>query len=211
MTQYTDRKPLAVVKVVSSLKNIILCLFSTLLLLSSGFAQALTFDISWQGAAGYSMNGYFSYDDSLINTGSIGAVDLDTFYINVMHSSTTIGTWDFMEDGLSGTTFNFNFNTDTDTEQFILGGELFSSSGQYWNMAGTTCNGAGFRSGELYQLVCAGDTWLPGSLISVEEYTLIATRQANVPVPSALILMISGWLGIFFFANQGKVKISHVK
>ncbi|WP_051303421.1 hypothetical protein [Psychromonas aquimarina] len=155
-------------------KKIVLCLYASILMFSSNMVQAVEFDISWKGASGYSMKGYFSYDDSLIGTGAIGAAHLDTFYIDVLHNGLSIGTWDFVLDGLNRTAFVFNF--DTNTEKFNLGGKVFSSKGQYWNMAGTKCNGAGFQSSPSFQLVCANGAWITDSLTRVSESALVATR-----------------------------------
>ena len=183
----------------NNVNKIIVAICGLVFALSGSVSQALVFDLSWEGAAGYSMSGQFSYDDSLINTGSIGARDLDTFSIEVFQNGESISTWDLILDGISNTAFNFNFNTDA--EMFNLGGSIFSSHGQYWNMASTTCNGAGFRSSETIQIVCADGVWRPESLTAVNSNSLQAVRHelTTVPVPPSIVLFLSGCLSLYGF------------
>lgn len=56
-----------------NLKNIMLGFVATLLIVAAnaGSAHAIEFNFDWTGSDGYSMDGMFSYDDSLIGTGAI--------------------------------------------------------------------------------------------------------------------------------------------
>ena len=74
-----------------------------------GISNAVSFDISWAGANGYTMSGSFSYMDSLIGMGVIDESSIDTLMIEAFDGGGSIGSWN-LTDG-SSTTFNFNFDT----------------------------------------------------------------------------------------------------
>ena len=163
-----------------------------------GISSAVTFDISWTGANGYSMTGMFSYDDGLIGTGVIDETSIDTLMIEGVNSSGSIGTWN-LTDGTTITDFNFNF--DTTTETFIIGGSSGSTSGQAWNWKGTF--GLGFVSGAPNELFSLDGVDVLDSLIDtrITESTLTATRTV-VPVPAAAYLFGGGILWLFGVARR---------
>lgn len=156
----------------------------SLCLMAPELAHAIVFNIAWTGSNGYSMTGMFSYDDSLIGTGAINETQLDTLMIEGFLGMASIGTWDLADgQGTGAGTFNFNF--DTTTEQFLLGGNSSSGSGQLWNFFGNP--GLGFGSGNRGQLLSNNGPALNGSFLLIEDLsqeeinaTLTATR---IPEP----------------------------
>ncbi|MEM7221958.1 MAG: PEP-CTERM sorting domain-containing protein [Pseudomonadota bacterium] len=160
-----------------------------------GPANAVAFNIDWTGSGGYTLEGMFSYDDSLIGTGPIDESSLDTFMIEGFFNGGSVGTWDFFADGISaGAGFNFNF--DTTSEMFLVGGVTGSASGQAWNIepvVGVCTADFGFGSGSTGQGLCVGGG-LAG-LISPSQSTLTASRK-QVPEPGTLALFLIGILGL---------------
>jgi hypothetical protein len=172
-------------------------LTATTAVLAPAPARAITFDIDWTGALGWTLEGAFSYSDALIGTGPITEADLTSFQIEVFLSGVSQGTWDLFVDGETPG-FPVNINFDTTTEAFIVGGDTGDPQGQQWNSNGTgTCPnpGIGFASGTLSQGVCANGGVFSGGVV-LDESTLTATeRTTGVPLPASLLLVIGG-LGV---------------
>jgi len=161
-----------------------------------GAASAISFDISWTGANGYSMTGMFSYDDSLIGTGAIDETDIDSLMIEGFLSGSSIGSWSLP--AVTPTGFNFNF--DTNTQTFIIGGTSTGTSGQRWNVE-TGASGLGFNSGNPNQALALDGVYFTDSIIKTAVSTLTATPSA-VPVPAALYLFGSGLIGLAAVARR---------
>lgn len=163
-----------------------------------GVSSAVSFDISWIGANGYTMSGSFSYDDGM-HSGIINGTQIDTLMIEGFHNSTSISSWNLAD----GSTTTFNFNFDTDSETFLIGGSSLSPTGQAWNWKGAT--GLGFVSGspnELFSLDwSSSDDEILDSLILTDYSTLTATRTV-VPVPAAAYLFGAGLLWLFGIARR---------
>jgi hypothetical protein len=79
--------------------------------------------------------------------------------------------------------------------------ETYMTVFTHWNMASTTCNGAGFRSSETIQMVCADGVWRLESLTTVNSDSLQAIRHelTAVSVPPAIVLFLSGFLSLHGF------------
>ena len=170
-----------------------------LMLLSSsvpGIANAISFDISWAGANGYTMSGTFSYADSLISTGVIDENAIATLMIEGFQNGSSIGTWNLTDS--SSTVFNFNF--DTDSQSFIVGGKNATTTGQAWNYQGAS--GLGFASGDINQLFSLNGDLVNDSIIPTGT-ALIATPSI-VPVPAAMWLFGTGLLGLIGIARHKK-------
>ena len=183
------------------LKNIMLGFVATILIVAAnaGSAHAIAFNFDWTGSDGYSMDGMFSYDDSLIGTGATDETDLTTFMIELYLNGESLGTWDFFADGLIPDSLPMNFNFDASSESFLVGGPAAGTSGQTWNTSGNCSPGFGFQSGSGSQLLCIdGFPGGPfGGPIEISQSTLTAIRKDLSPVvpapePSTLSLVATG-------------------
>lgn len=172
-----------------------LCLSAALVVFTQvSHATTVKYNIYWTGGSGYSMEGSFSFDSSLENTGVIHANSLQSFSIEGYLNGVSVGGWDYFSDPLTGT---FNFNFDTDTNVFLTGGFSSSETGQEWNTTtgGNDCGEFGFVSGSHAQGVCIDDDLkTPESFIYMPESTLVAVQA--VPVPAAAWLFGSALLGV---------------
>lgn len=158
-------------------------------------SEAAGFNISWTGANDYTMQGMFSFDGSLLNTGVIDESAVDTFMIEGFLSNVSVGTWDFFADGLVGEdTFNLNF--DTDVLQFVVGGLSTGPQGQNWgtSAAGMTCEATafGFSSGSSSQALCTSGAFNLSSSIPIASSTLLATPKGVPPIPEPTTLFLMG-------------------
>ncbi len=162
-----------------------------------GISSAVSFDISWAGANGYTMSGAFSYSDSLIGTGVIDENSIDTLMLEAYLNTQLIGTWNLTD----GSTTTFNFNFDTNTQQFITGGGSTSTSGQAWNWVGAS--GLGFVSGNPNQLLSIDGALINDSTILTSSSTLTATLS-TVPIPAAAYLFGSGLLWLVGISRRKK-------
>lgn len=180
-------------------KQIKLWALGAFMALSTTLAHAIPvmYDIDWTGSNNYTMDGSFSFDDSLLGTGDITASALDSFMIEGFHNGSSIGSWDYFADGL-GAGFSMNFNFDTISESFIVGGLSFGTAGQNWNTTsgGVSCDTFGFSSGNAAQALCASGSIIGASFIDIADSTLTATR--SVPEPSILALLSLGLVGLGF-------------
>jgi len=137
-------------------------------------ASAISLNIGWTGANGYTLTGNFSYPDALIGTGRINGSALTSFNIQTFLNGSSLGTWN---PSLGGT---FNFNFDTTTETFFVGGTSGSLNGQIWGINSTT---VGFVSGSSFQALTSAGAAIDSSFLPVGQSTLTATRAATATVP----------------------------
>lgn len=164
--------------------------------------HAITYDIGWTGASGYTMTGAFSFNDALIGTGPINGSQIDSLVIEVFHNGVSQGIWDLLADGI---TAGFNFNFDTTLERFLVGGHADSSSGQRWDTvaaAASGCKTVGFVSGDFRQGLCIGGGFVAASYIETTDSTLTATRRVPVPEPASIGLFGAGLAGLLLLRRQ---------
>jgi hypothetical protein len=127
------------------LQTILLAVVACLGLSAPAVAVPVGYDIEWTGTGGYTMDGMFSFDDSLLGTGAIDETDIDTFVIEGFLDNVSQGTFDLADGlGAGASTFNFNFNTTTGL--FIVGGFSHGAAGQQWNWGSNP--GLGFARGK---------------------------------------------------------------
>ncbi|HBL09875.1 MAG TPA: PEP-CTERM sorting domain-containing protein, partial [Cyanobacteria bacterium UBA11162] len=115
-------------------------------------AQAIEFNFSWKGDAGYSALGTFNYDETtaplIISESGIGPTDyLDSLSVSFFDpSNTLLGTYNTVTGGVSNSPF-FAFNFDTSTKSLfgnldVAGGGLVK--GEYF-LQGTIGSSLEFR------------------------------------------------------------------
>ena len=106
--------------------------FVVALLALQSFAQAdaVEFEFDWLGVNDYTLNGRFSFDDSLLGTGLINQDDLLSFSMSGLLAGSLLGTFD-------GTPESFIFDT---IELFFPVGENPDGSAnvQAWNFIGAS-------------------------------------------------------------------------
>ncbi len=160
-------------------------------------AQAITFDFSWEGDAGYSAIGKFSYDQStaptIISESGSGPTNvLDSLMVSFFDpSDNLLQSFNTVAGGVSQSSF-FNFNFDTSTETlfgaFNVGGGT-SVIGEYF--FGGTIGG----TLELRQDV---DQMGTSNLVDTQTPGLIAVTQ--VPEPASV-------LGLLAFGSLGAASV----
>jgi hypothetical protein len=176
---------------------------------SANAAQTVKIDFSWLGSNNYSMDGFFTFDESFNGTTNLVAGNLLTFSFTAYLNNNPIGTWN-MADGVdAGKEFKFNFNTVTN--EFRTGGGIASNNGQQWNtmVANYTPGNIGFQSGltssSIRQLLRpnASDSMLQGSNgLIAQTPTFINTTPVPEADTSAMLLMGAGLMG--FIARRRK-------
>jgi hypothetical protein len=162
---------------------------------ASGAAAAAGYTIDWTGSGGYSMTGMFSFADGLLGTVITGA-DLDSLMISVFDGGGLIDDWDLFADGPEIPAAVFNFNFDSAAGTFNVGGLSGGPNGQQWNAgSGSSCTSVGFASGNAFQGVCVGGSFV--GAVPVADATLTATPKTPVvPLPAAAPLLIGALGGL---------------
>ncbi|GJL55876.1 MAG: hypothetical protein NPIRA02_30080 [Nitrospirales bacterium] len=178
----------------------------------TSFTFAASYDITWEGADGYSMSGQFSHADSL--TGTITGTQVDSFSIEGFQNGTFVGSWN-LQAGQAGTSFNFNF--DTNRGMFLTRGRSDTPTGQLWNVP--TGDGFGFFSGNssqgLYvngshvassQLIIGSTVTTVGLDTSTLQATLVSAPPTSPPggtvvnpEPSTILLFGTGFGGLLAY------------
>ena len=76
------------------LRTILFAVIAYLGLAGPAVAIPVGYDSDWTGASGYTLDGMFSFDDSLLGTGAIDVTDIDTLMIEVFLNNVSQGTFD---------------------------------------------------------------------------------------------------------------------
>jgi hypothetical protein len=185
----------------------VVALFS-LAAVSANAAQIVKIDFSWLGSNLYSMDGFFTFDQSFNGTTNLVAGNLLTFSFTGYLNNNPVDTWN-MADGVdAGREFNFNFNTVTN--EFRTGGGAPSTNGQQWNtMTDPYDTGnIGFQSGKvgstLRQLLrpYQGSVLQGSNGLIAQTPTFINTAPVPEADTSAMLLMGAGLMG--FIARRRK-------
>lgn len=151
---------------------------------AASHAAIISYDFTWEGSAGYSLTGTFSYDSAAAGDGFIRDTEVSSLLFEGFLNGSSIGS-----NNNAHQQAGFNFNFDANIGQFLLGGLSSGNEGQLWNFMGT---GLGFGAGN-----AASALSLDGAQIGTlsNPSTLTATPSA-VPEPASLALMGIALAGI---------------
>lgn len=175
---------------ITKMGGVTILLVSTLAI--SAPTHALSYNIGWTGTSGYSVDGSFSFNDNLANTGAITSSSLNSFTFTTRLNGVALQT------GTTASQFNFN----TTTQTFIVGGSSDTSTGQSWGSVvngSLVGNGAGFFSGGAFQAITNNGTVL-GNL-NIVNSTLTATLVTPVPFEFSPALGLSVIGGAWFLKS----------
>lgn len=155
-------------------------------------AQAIDFKFSWQGDAGYSALGTFSYDETtaplLISESGLGPTDyLQSLSVSFFDpSNTLLGTSNTVTSGVSNSPF-FTFNFDTSTQSLF--GDLDVGGGQF-------IDGENFLQGTIGSKLELRKTTNQGTASIVVDQNSGVITTTQVPEPASVLgLLALGALG----------------
>ncbi len=122
----------------SKLNTMVLTLFFCLMAPTAN-AGIITYDFAWSGANGYTMAGWFDYDDVNAGDGAIRDGEVNSLMFEGFLNGVSVG----VSNG-ANLLAGFNFNFDALTGQFFQNGNSFGENGQRWNVSGP---GIGWEAG----------------------------------------------------------------
>lgn len=153
-------------------------------------AQTVTHTFCWQGANGYSVEGYIAYPETA--RGIVTEAQVTGFGITGFKDGAVIGQWS-LKDRKPGTSLTIRF--DADRLEFPMGGIAALNSYQEWNANGFVddCGtpGFGFNGGNWAQDVCIDGVWVEESGIAPDTPLPISADPTNPCAP----LQLSGDAG----------------
>ena len=164
-------------------------------------AQAIEFNFSWQGDAGYSALGKFNYDETtaplIIAESGLGPTQyLQSLSVSFFDpSNTLLGTYNSVTGGVSDSPF-FTFNFDTSNQSLF--GNLDIGGGQ-------SIDGENFLQGTIGSKLELSQTTNQGTASIVVDQNSGAIAATQVPEPAAVLgLLAFGALGATL---KGKKKL----
>ena len=160
--------------------------FAGLIISVSSFANAgiIAYDFEFQLNGGTYLTGSFTAED--LNFDNL-IVDDELISLSFYNASFSLDNYVF------NAAISDNFNFDLNANEFLLGGNSFSATGQRWNASGGT--GFGFEAGN----ACAGfdlDGFFQGCDAQPATNIFQVVSAASVPEPSTLAIFALGIMGL---------------